>query len=135
MTDTISGSRAGPPGLDRLLEKLQRGDVLTVRHGPARPIRVASGRPCGGAGCAVAQPDRWIGHDDDVGSTHDHPGQHDVIGHLHEQGESERAIASSVGRSWLTVRWVIQGEIASMVKFADTERDGLAPAPADVRPQ
>lgn len=30
VTDTISGSRAGRPGLDRLLEQLHNGDVLTV---------------------------------------------------------------------------------------------------------
>ncbi|UIJ33961.1 recombinase family protein [Allobranchiibius sp. GilTou73] len=30
VTDKISGSRAGRPGLDRLLQQLQRGDVLTV---------------------------------------------------------------------------------------------------------
>ncbi len=45
-------------------------------------------------------------------------GQYDVIHDLHEQGKSERSIASSVGLSRSTVRRVIQGEIAAMMKFS-----------------
>ena len=44
-----------------------------------------------------------------------------VIHNLHDQGKSERAIASSVGLSRSTVRRVIHGEIASIMRFTRAE--------------
>lgn len=173
VTDTISGSRAGRPGLDRLLEQLQCGDVLTVwkldRLGRSvshlvglveelgeRGIQfrsltdgldttTTSGRFMFNVVAAMAQFERDLNQERtaaalaalrEKGVALDRPsritrGQYDVIHNLHEQGKSERAIASSVGLSRSTVRRVIQGEIASMARFALSAGDGLPLAPLD----
>lgn len=167
VTDTISGSRAGRPGLDRLLEQLQRGDVLTVwkldRLGRSVSHLVGLVEDLGGRGiqfrsltdgldttttsgrfmfnvvAAMAQFERDLNQERtaaalaalrDKGVALGRPsritrGQYDVIHNLHALGKSERTIASSVGLSRSTVRRVIQGEIASMVKFIHTEGDVL----------
>lgn len=171
VTDKVGGSRAGRPGLDRLLEQLQRGDVLTVwkldRLGRSvSPLvglveelgergfqfrsltdgldtTTTSGRFMFTVVAAMAQLERDLNQErtaaalaalGDKGVALGRPsritrGQYDVIHNLHEQGKSERAIASSVGLSRSTVRRVIQGEIASMARFAQTEGDGLPLAP------
>lgn len=169
VADKISGSRAGRPGLDRLLEQLQRGDVLTVwkldRLGRSvshlvnlveelgeRGIQfrsltdgldttTKSGRFMFTVVAAMAQFERDLNQERTAaalaalrgkGVALGRPsritrGQYDVIHNLHQQGKSERAIASSVGLSRSTVRRVIHGEIASMGRFAHTQGDGLPP--------
>lgn len=163
VTDTISGSRAGRPGLDRLLEQLQYGDVLTVwkldRLGRSVSHLVGLVEKLGERGiqfrsltdgldttttsgqfmfnvvAAMAQFERDLNKERtavalaalrEKGVALGRPsritqGQYDVIHNLHEQGKSERAIASSVGLSRSTVRRVFRGEIASMVKFAQRQ--------------